>query len=53
VSLSPAGTLRRGYAIATNAEGGVVRSAAEVSPGEELLLRFADDELIVTAEDDE
>jgi len=53
LALSPAATLRRGYAIATNAEGGVVRSAADVSPGEELLLRFADDELIVTAEMDD
>jgi exodeoxyribonuclease VII large subunit len=52
LALSPAATLRRGYVIAQNAEGGVVRSAAEVSPGEELLLRFADDELIVTAEDE-
>ena len=52
LALSPAGTLRRGYAIAQNGEGGVVRSAAEVSPGEELLLRFADDELIVTADDE-
>jgi exodeoxyribonuclease VII large subunit len=52
LALSPAATLRRGYAIAQNAEGGIVRSAAEVSPGEELLLRFADDELIVTAEDE-
>ncbi len=53
LALSPAATLRRGYAIATNAEGGVVRSAAEVSPGEELLLRFAEDELIVTADADD
>jgi exodeoxyribonuclease VII large subunit len=52
LALSPAATLRRGYAIAQNSEGGVVRSAAEVSPGEELLLRFADDELIVTADDE-
>jgi exodeoxyribonuclease VII large subunit len=50
LSLSPAATLRRGYVIAQNAEGGVVRSAAEVSPGEELLLRFAEDELIVSAD---
>ncbi|MGH3264963.1 MAG: exodeoxyribonuclease VII large subunit [Trebonia sp.] len=50
LALSPAATLRRGYVIAQNAEGGVVRSAAEVSPGEELLLRFAEDELIVTAD---
>jgi len=52
LALSPAATLRRGYAIAQNSEGAVVRSAAEVSPGEELLLRFADDELIVTADDE-
>jgi len=52
LALSPAATLRRGYAIAQNADGGVVRSAAEVSPGEELLLRFADDELIVTADNE-
>jgi exodeoxyribonuclease VII large subunit len=50
LALSPAATLRRGYVIAQNADGGVVRSAAEVSPGEELLLRFAEDELIVTAD---
>ena len=50
LALSPAATLRRGYVIAQNGEGGVVRSAAEVAPGEELLLRFAEDELIVTAE---
>ena len=52
LALSPAATLRRGYAIAQNAEGAVVRSAAEVAPGEELLLRFADDELIVTVDDE-
>ena len=52
LALSPAATLRRGYAIAVNGEGAVIRSAAEVSPGEELLLRFADDELIVTADDE-
>jgi exodeoxyribonuclease VII large subunit len=52
LALSPAATLRRGYVIAQNAEGGVVRSAAEVSPGEELLLRFAEDELIVTADNE-
>jgi exodeoxyribonuclease VII large subunit len=52
LALSPAATLRRGYTITQNAEGGVVRSAAEVAPGEELLLRFADDELIVTVDDE-
>ena len=50
LALSPAATLRRGYVIAQNADGGVVRAAAEVAPGEELLLRFAEDELIVTAD---
>jgi exodeoxyribonuclease VII large subunit len=53
LALSPAATLRRGYAIAQNGEGGVVRSAAEVSPGEELLIRFAEDELIVIAENED
>jgi exodeoxyribonuclease VII large subunit len=52
LALSPSATLRRGYVIAQNADGGVVRSAAEVSPGEELLLRFAEDELIVTADNE-
>jgi exodeoxyribonuclease VII large subunit len=52
LSLSPAATLSRGYAIVQNGEGGVVRSASEVAPGEELLLRFAEDELIVTADDE-
>jgi exodeoxyribonuclease VII large subunit len=52
LALSPAATLRRGYVIAQNADGGVVRSAGEVSPGEELLLRFAEDELIVTADNE-
>jgi exodeoxyribonuclease VII large subunit len=52
LALSPAATLRRGYVIAQNGDGGVVRSAAEVAPGEELLLRFAEDELIVTADNE-
>ena len=52
LALSPAATLRRGYVIAQNGDGGVVRSAAEVSPGDELLLRFAEDELIVTADNE-
>ena len=52
LALSPAATLRRGYVIAQNADGGVVRTAAEVAPGEELLLRFAEDELIVTADNE-
>jgi exodeoxyribonuclease VII large subunit len=50
LALSPAATLRRGYAITQHADGGVVRSAAEVTAGERLTVRFAEDELIVTAD---
>ena len=49
IALSPAATLRRGYAIVQSADGAVVRSAAQVVPGDPLTLRFADDELGVTA----
>jgi exodeoxyribonuclease VII large subunit len=50
LSLSPAGTLRRGYAIVQQADSGVVRAAADVQPGEKLTVRFAEDQLIVTAD---
>ncbi|SDG89645.1 exodeoxyribonuclease VII large subunit [Sinosporangium album] len=43
VALSPAATLERGYAIAQRPSGEVVRRAADVSPGDELTVRFADD----------
>ncbi len=49
VALSPAATLRRGYAIVQRADSAVVRSAAQVAPGERLVVRFADDQLPVTA----
>jgi exodeoxyribonuclease VII large subunit len=49
VALSPAATLRRGYAIVQHADASVVRAGAEVSDGEVLDLRFADDHLQVTA----
>jgi exodeoxyribonuclease VII large subunit len=49
LTLSPAGTLRRGYAIVQKADAGVVRSAAEVADGETLNVRFAEDHLTVTA----
>jgi exodeoxyribonuclease VII large subunit len=50
IALSPAGTLRRGYAIVQrDDDSSVVRSAAEVTPGEALTVRFADDQLTVTA----
>ena len=50
LALSPAATLRRGYAIVQRADGTVVRSAAEVAPGERLTLRFAEDQLTAVAE---
>jgi len=50
LALSPAGTLRRGYAIIQQADASVVRSAAEVEDGAKLTVRFAEDQLTVTAE---
>ena len=46
-SLSPQGTLARGYAVVRTAEGHVVRDPAEVSPGEELDVRLAIGGLVV------
>jgi exodeoxyribonuclease VII large subunit len=50
LALSPAATLRRGYAIVQRGDGRVVRRAADVATGESLMVRFADDQLTVTAE---
>jgi len=47
LALSPASTLRRGYAIVQHRDDGVVRAAAEVKPGEILTVRFAEDQLTV------
>jgi exodeoxyribonuclease VII large subunit len=49
LALSPASTLRRGYAIVQHHDDGVVRGAAEVKPGELLTVRFAEDQLTVQA----
>jgi exodeoxyribonuclease VII large subunit len=49
LALSPASTLRRGYAIVQRDDDGVVRSATEVKPGEALTIRFEEDQLAVTA----
>jgi exodeoxyribonuclease VII large subunit len=51
LALSPASTLRRGYAIVQRDgdSDGVVRAASEVADGEPLTIRFADDHLDVTA----
>jgi exodeoxyribonuclease VII large subunit len=53
VALSPAATLRRGYAIVQQADGHVVLRAAQVAAGDRLTVRFADDHLQVTASADE
>ena len=50
LALAPSATLRRGYAIVQRPGGGVVRSAADVSDGDRLNVRFADDQLSVTAD---
>ncbi len=50
LALSPAATLRRGYAIVQHGDGTVVRAAAEVAGGERLSVRFAEDHLTVLAE---
>ncbi len=49
IALSPAATLRRGYAIVQHADASVVLSASQVARGESLTVRFADDQLQVTA----
>jgi exodeoxyribonuclease VII large subunit len=51
VALSPASTLGRGYAIVQREDASVVRTAAEVSAGEILAVRFADDQIEVTVND--
>jgi exodeoxyribonuclease VII large subunit len=48
LALSPAATLRRGYAIVQQADATVVLSAAQISDGEALTVRFAADQLTVT-----
>ena len=50
LALSPGATLRRGYAIAQRGDATVVRAAAEVSPGERLTVRFAEDQLTVSVD---
>jgi exodeoxyribonuclease VII large subunit len=49
VALSPAATLHRGYAIVQHDDARVVRAAAEVADGENLTVRFAEDQLAITA----
>ncbi|MBO0820972.1 MAG: exodeoxyribonuclease VII large subunit [Nocardiopsaceae bacterium] len=49
LALSPAATLKRGYAIVQAGDGSVVRAAAGVGPHAELTVRFAEDQLTVRA----
>jgi len=50
VALSPAATLKRGYAIVQQRDDRVVLTAAQVAHGEQLTIRFAEDQLQVTAD---
>jgi exodeoxyribonuclease VII large subunit len=45
LALSPATTLKRGYAIVQKPDSSVVRSAAEARAGDRLTLRFAEDSM--------
>jgi exodeoxyribonuclease VII large subunit len=47
-ALSPLKVLGRGYAIARDASGAVIRSAADVSPGDGIALRLREDEISCT-----
>jgi exodeoxyribonuclease VII large subunit len=49
LALSPAATLRRGYAVVQHGDARVVRAAAQVGDGETLSIRFAGDQLTATA----
>ncbi|PZM96453.1 MAG: exodeoxyribonuclease VII large subunit [Actinobacteria bacterium] len=52
-ALSPAATLRRGYAIVQRADGHVLRAPDEVSPGDPLRVRLAEGELIARVDGEE
>jgi exodeoxyribonuclease VII large subunit len=49
LTLSPASTLRRGYAIVQREDATVLRAAADAAAGETLHVRFAKDQLTVKA----
>jgi exodeoxyribonuclease VII large subunit len=48
-ALSPAATLRRGYAVVQRADGAVVRAPTDVRPGDPLRVRLAEGELPAVA----
>ncbi|MEW2359565.1 exodeoxyribonuclease VII large subunit [Spirillospora sp. NPDC029432] len=51
LALSPAATLKRGYAIVQRADASVVRDAAGTAKGDRLLVRLADGRLAVTVDE--
>ena len=50
LALSPAATMRRGYAIVQLADSSVVRAADDVKSGERLTIRLAEDQVTAVAE---
>jgi exodeoxyribonuclease VII large subunit len=50
LALSPATTLRRGYAIVQREDGAVIRESADVKAGDRLTIRLAEDQLSAVAE---
>jgi exodeoxyribonuclease VII large subunit len=50
VALSPAATLKRGYAVLQRADGHAVRDPAEVTPGEALRARVAEGDFSVSVD---
>ncbi len=49
-ALSPLGTLKRGYAVAKNAEGEVVKSIRQIQTGDKLSIKVSDGEIKAVAE---
>ena len=50
-ALSPLSVLSRGYGIAENAEGGVIRSVSDVRKDDEVTLRLSDGRVLMTAKE--
>jgi len=49
-SLSPLAVLERGYALVLDADGGVVRSTLQVTPGDKVFTRLSDGAFISRVE---
>jgi exodeoxyribonuclease VII large subunit len=52
-ALSPLATLRRGYAVLSDAEGTLFSSVSDVSPGQSVRIRVADGRISAEVEDTE